>query len=182
MNRVVFISSQPPRDGVAGFLAGSALLAAVVSATMAGWNSGGLLWAILYGLVMLITFPFLLTFGTIFFLAIYPLLAWPGSVIADQLGWTWFSPHALKRLWAQRISVILVLLPILWLLEWNAVGVFAVVAGIATFGVIVLGLLIALPVLLFLALFLYALSRPRSVSSTTYQWHQPDLTRLPPPE
>ncbi len=184
MNRVVFISSQSPRDGLTGFLAGIALIVAVVGATMAGWQTGGPLLAILYGLVMLITFPFLLTFATILFLAFYPVLAWPGTLIADRLGWTWTSPDAIKRLWLQRLSVVALLVPIFVLLQQNAISVLGLVAGIATFGLVMLGLLVALPVLLLTGLFFYALfqSRTSDGSASTFHWTPPDAPRLPPPK
>jgi hypothetical protein len=184
MPRVIYFSSQSPRDGVNGLLAGMALAAAVVGAGMAGWQSGGPLWAVLYGLVMLIAFPFLLAFGTILFLAAYPVLAWPGSIIADQLGWTWAGPHSMKRLWLQRLSALVLILPIVILLSRNAVGVLGLITGIAAFGLVVLGLLVVLPMLLFLALFFYALSQSRSMSgsSTIYHWTPHEPPRLPPTE
>lgn len=184
MSRVVYISTHSPHDGLTGFLAGLALVAAVVGAGLAGWDAGGPLLAVLYALMMLITFPFLLAFSTILFLAFYPVLAWPGTLIADQLGWTWMSPHAIKRLWLQRLSVVLLLIPIFVLLQRNAVSVLGLVAGVATFGLVLLGLLLILPVLLLTGLFFYALfqNRPRDGSASTFHWSPPDPRRLPPPE
>lgn len=184
MSRVVFVSPQSPTDSVTGFLAGVALFAAVISATMTGWNSGGPLLAILYGLLMLITFPFLLTFSTILFLAFYPILAWPGSWLADRLGWTWNSPEVLKRMWLQRVSVVLVLVPVFWMMQHNAVSVLGLLTGMAAFGLLMVGLVFALPVLLIVGLFFYAMLRSRSsgVSESTVRWTPFDPPKLPPPE
>lgn len=184
MNRVVFISYHQAPDRLTEFLASVALVAAVVGAGMAGWNSGGWFWALLYAFVMLIAFPFLLTFCTILFLAFYPLLAWPGTFIANQLGWSVMSPQVANRIWLQRLSVVALLIPILILLERNGLAVLGFVAGVATFGLVLLGLLIVLPALLLVGLFLYAIMQTRAIDpdAPTFQWKPPEPPKLPPPE
>lgn len=184
MNRVVFVSYHQAPDRLTEFLATVAMVSAVVGAGMAGWQSGGLLWAVLYALLMLIAFPFLLTFCTILFLAFYPLLALPGCFIANQLGWTVTSAQAANRIWLQRISVVALLIPILVLLERNSISLLGFVAGVATFGLLLLGLLVALPALLLVGLFFYALTRtrPGGPGASTSEWTPPDPPKLPPPE
>jgi hypothetical protein len=184
MSRIVFVSPPRPSGQLTEILTHLAYAAAVVGAGVAGWNSGGPLWAILYAFVIFITFPFLLTASAVLFIAVSPALAWPGTFLANQLGWTPLSPHAVKRMWLQRISVILLMIPILILLGRNALGLLGFIVGVATFGFVMVGLLILLPVILLTGLFLYSLSRSHisGGSSSSTDWTRIVPPKLPPPE
>lgn len=179
MPQVVFVSTsnyQAPRDRVAEFLASVALIAAVVGAVVSGTQSGGILWGILLGLVTLVTFPFLLAFGAILFWAFYPWLAWPGTWLANRLGWDYSGPHALNRIWLQRLSVVLLLIPLIMLIERNGTTLLGLFAGVA----ILVGLMVLVPILLIAGLIFHALTQSRTAKGddATFHWTPPNPPRL----
>lgn len=187
MPQVVFVSTsnyQAPRDRVTEFLVTALMLLSAVSVAMWGAERGGILWGILLGLVTLVTFPFLFAFGTILFLAAYPLLALPGTWLSNRLGWTPGSPQTPNRIWLQRVSAVLIATPIIFLIARNAAVVIGLMAGIAAITVLMVTLLILVPVLLLTALFFYSMAHRRSAGDPepTIHWSPPNPPHLPPPE
>lgn len=190
MPRVVFYSSIPgmrpprPNDSISAMLGMLAYFAAIWGAASYGWSHGGFLWAVLYGILALISFPFVLTFATVAFLALYPLLASPGSFLATQLGWTSFSPYAERRLWLQRASVLLILLPFALLLQRYPWSVLRILTGVATLGLMVVVAIICILILIVTAMYRRSVQQATSEteSEPTFRWIKPDPPRLPPPE
>ena len=191
MARVVFISStrgwQSPRDRLGEVFAGILMFLVVYSAATVGWNYGGLLWAILYGALAFVSFPMLLTVGTLICLALLPILRWPGTIVANLLGWTSHGPNMSGRLWLQRISTILMLIPLIHLTQNHGMTLIGLLGGIITFGLILFGLFVVLPVLILTGIVLYILSKNygtdpgTSPNTTTVRWSKPNPPLLPPP-
>ncbi|MES2791553.1 MAG: hypothetical protein V4719_18185, partial [Planctomycetota bacterium] len=160
-----------------------AFCAAIIGAASTGWERGGFLWAVLYGLAAIILAPLVLTLGKLAFLALYPVLAIPGSFVATRLGWTSFSPYSHRRLWLQRLSVLLILIPLSIFVQRNAWSIFSLLASVALFGVAVLCLLVIVVVFILMRKVSVVASQemPTSDPDTSFRWIKPDPPRLPPP-
>lgn len=187
MARVVFISStrgwQSPRDRLGEVFAGILLCLVVYSAASAGWKSGGLIWAMVYGGLAFVSFPIFLTIGTLLCLAMLPILAFPGTLLANLLGWTSYGPYAVQRFWLQRISTILILIPLIFFAQAYALTLIALMGGIITVGLILFGLFVVLPLLILTGVAIHFIRNNASSegSSSTVQWKKPDPPLLPPP-
>ena len=151
--------------------------------TWQGWEQGGLLWAILYGLAALLLSPFFLVIGAIAIWALYAVLAVPGAFVATQLDWTKFSIYAGRRRALRTISVVAILTPLLiyqprqvWELLTFFGSLVTLVLLIAVVAMIVLSLIL-------MRRFVSAVSQddPNSELATTFRWTKPDPPRLPPP-
>lgn len=189
MARIVFFSSMPgsnwngPPSSGWGFLASVAYFAAILGAASTGWTHGGFLGAILYALLALITFPLIFLISGFGFLVLYPLLASPGSWVATQLGWTSFGPYAERRVWLQRLSVLLFLAPLAMLLQQYPWSVLRILTGVATLGLALVVVLVCVLVLVMARVYRSAAQQttPDGDLNSTFRWIKPDPLRLPPP-
>lgn len=188
MSRVVFVSSTSNLNGpfarLVKSIAGLAYLAAIALAADWGWQSGGLLWAILYALAAIVLSPFALVFAALASWFLCAMLAIPGTIIATQLGWTKFSPYASRRRSLQAVSVLAVLIPLLIYQPRQVWDLLVFSGSMLTMIVLIIVSVVIVLSLILMRQFLKVVAQANSTpgQTTTYRWIQPDLPRLPPPD
>ncbi|MDB5336730.1 MAG: hypothetical protein JWN70_2349 [Planctomycetaceae bacterium] len=188
MSRVVFISSTSNLNGpfarLVKAIAGFAYVGAIAFAANLGWQSGGLLWAILYALAAIVLSPFVLVFAALASWFLCSVLAIPGTIIATQFGWTNFSPYVGRRRCLQTVSILAILVPLLIYQPRQVWDLLVFSGSMLTLIVLIVAVVVIVLSLVLMRQFIKAVAQANSNpdQASTFRWIQPDLPRLPAPD